>query len=59
MTQNLQKIDKGATVSFVAHRAERKIVGTVTKVNRKTVIVHEEGYGNWKVPNSLILEHVV
>jgi len=37
-TQNIRKVVKGACVSFT-DRSGRKIVGTVTKVNRKTVEV--------------------
>ena len=42
----------GDTVEFTG-RGGRTVTGTVTKINRKTVIVNE-GYTNWKVPASLL-----
>mgnify|MGYP000630196800 CR=1 FL=1 len=57
-TQNIRKVVKGACVSFV-DRSGRKIVGTVTKVNRKTVEVRggmSNGVFNttYKVPGSML-----
>lgn len=43
----------GDTVKFQG-RGGRKVVGTVEKVNRKTVIVNEAGYGRWRVTASLL-----
>ena len=43
----------GDTVSFTG-RNGRKVVGTVEKINRKTVIVAESGYGRWKVTASML-----
>ena len=42
----------GDTVEFDARG--RTVRGTVTKINRKTVIVNEPGYGSWKVTASLL-----
>lgn len=42
----------GDTVEFEARG--RVVTGVVTKINRKTVIVREAGYGNWKVTASLL-----
>mgnify|MGYP000347118039 FL=1 len=57
-TQNIRKVVKGACVSFT-DRSGRKIVGTVTKVNRKTVEVRggmSNGVFNttYKVPGSML-----
>ena len=56
--RNIQKVVKGACVSFT-DRSGRKIVGTVTKVNRKTVEVlggMSNGVFNttYKVPGSML-----
>jgi len=55
---NIRKVIKGSVVSFV-DRSGRKIVGTVTKVNRKTVEVRggmSNGIFNttYKVPGSML-----
>jgi len=42
----------GDTVEFEARG--RVVRGTVTKINRKTVVVREQGYGQWKVTASLL-----
>lgn len=57
-TQNIRKIVKGALVSFVDRRGV-KVLGTVTKVNRKTVEVlgsTSNGVFNsrYKVPGSML-----
>jgi len=56
--RNIQKVVKGACVSFT-DRSGQKIVGTVTKVNRKTVEVRggmSNGVFNtiYKVPGSML-----
>ena len=56
--RNIQKVVKGACVSFV-DRNGVKVVGTVTKVNRKTVEVRggmSNGIFNttYKVPGSML-----
>lgn len=42
----------GDTVEFDARG--RTVRGTITKINRKTVVVREQGYGQWKVTASLL-----
>lgn len=42
----------GDTVTFEARG--RTVTGKVTKVNTKTILVNEPGYGNWKVTASLV-----
>ena len=42
----------GDTVEFDARG--RTIRGVVTKINRKTVVVREQGYGQWKVTASML-----
>ena len=42
----------GDTVEFEARG--RVVRGTVTKINRKTVVVREQGYGQWRVTASLL-----
>ena len=42
----------GDTVEFEARG--RTVTGKITKINRKTVIVSEPAYGNWKVTASLL-----
>lgn len=42
----------GDWVEFAARG--RTITGKVTKINSKTVIVNEIGYGNWRVTASLL-----
>lgn len=42
----------GDAVEFTARG--RTITGKVTKINSKTVIVNEIGFGNWKVTASLL-----
>jgi len=42
----------GDTVQFDAR--DRTVTGVVTKINRKTVVVREQGYGQWRVTASLL-----
>ena len=47
-----------AKVKFVSSRDGRTVLGTVTKINRKTVLVREErgNYApfNWRVPANML-----
>jgi hypothetical protein len=43
----------GATVKFVHNRTGRLHIGTVTKINRKKVIVRE-GKTDWTVPAAML-----
>ena len=42
----------GDTVEFDARG--RTVRGVVTKINRKTVVVREDGFGQWKVTASML-----
>jgi len=48
---NTQRLAVGDAVKFAARGLV--VTGTVTKINRKTVIV-KDGYTNWKVAASLL-----
>jgi len=48
---NTQRLAVGDTVKFAARG--HVVTGTVTKINRKTVMV-KDGYTNWKVAASLL-----
>lgn len=48
---NTQRLAVGDTVKF--NSRGQVVTGTVTKINRKTVMV-KDGYTNWKVPASLL-----
>jgi hypothetical protein len=47
-----------SNVKFVSSRDNRTVLGTVTKINRKTVLVREErgNYApiNWRVPANML-----
>lgn len=51
--QTTRSLRVGDTVEF-AGRGGRMVRGTVEKINRKTVIVAEAGYGRWRVTASLL-----
>jgi len=40
--------------TYLSRARGRVVRGTVFKVNPKTVIVKEQGYGNWKVPAAML-----
>lgn len=46
----------GSSVKFVSSRSGQTILGTVEKINRKYVIVKENGklYGTWRVPANML-----
>jgi FKBP-type peptidyl-prolyl cis-trans isomerase 2 len=50
--QTTRELATGDSVEFEARG--RTVKGTVIKINRKTVIVYEAGYGKWKVPASML-----
>lgn len=50
--QTRRSLVVGDTVEFVARG--KVINGSVSKVNRKTVIVRQAGFGNWKVPADML-----
>lgn len=45
----------GDTVQFTG-RANRTVVGTVEKINRKTVVVNSPTQGKWKVTASMLTQ---
>lgn len=46
---------KGSKVKFVSSRSGKNITGTVTKINRKYIIVHEDNsFTNWRVPANML-----
>jgi hypothetical protein len=49
---NTQRLAVGDPVEFTARGLT--VRGTVEKINRKTVIVKEQGYGRWRVAASLL-----
>jgi len=51
--QTTRSLRIGDTVEFDG-RNGRTVQGTVTKINRKTVVVREAGYGQWRVTASLL-----
>ena len=51
--QTLQQLRLGQTVSFHS-RKSGPVLGTLIKVNRKTVIVASEDGRQWKVPISMV-----
>ena len=55
--KNKFTLRKGSSVKFVSSRSGQTILGTVEKVNRKYVIVKENGKsfgGNWRVPANML-----
>lgn len=47
---------KGSQVKFTSSKNGQTILGTVEKVNRKFIIVRENGkaFGNWRVPANML-----
>lgn len=57
--QNKRSLPVGSSVKFYASKMGRDIFGTVTKVNRKFVIVREQNSSslfatNWRVPANML-----
>jgi hypothetical protein len=57
--QNKQTLKPGSSVKFYSSKQARLVIGTVTKVNRKYVIVREQTSGqfaisNWRVPANML-----
>ena len=46
----------GSQVKFTSSKTGHIVLGTVEKVNRKYIIVRENGkaFGNWRVPASML-----
>lgn len=49
-------LGKGSIVKFTSSRSGKVVTGTVEKVNRKFVIVRENGMisANWRVPANML-----
>lgn len=47
---------KGSQVKFTSSKSGQTVLGTVEKVNRKYIIVRENGkaFGNWRVPANML-----
>ena len=47
---------KGSQVKFTSSKSGQTVLGTVEKVNRKFVIVRENGkaFGSWRVPANML-----
>lgn len=56
--QNRGSMVVGTKVKFTSSRSGRTVFGTVQKVNRKFIIVRENGYntlgGTWRVPANML-----
>ena len=46
----------GSQVKFTSSKSGLTVLGTVEKINRKFIIVRENGkaFGNWKVPANML-----
>jgi hypothetical protein len=46
----------GSQVKFTSSKSGQTVLGTVEKVNRKFIIVRENGkaFGNWRVPANML-----
>jgi len=55
-TKNKFSLVKGTQVKFTSSRSGQIVLGTVEKVNRKFVIVRENGkaFNNWRVPANML-----
>ena len=54
--KNKYSLRTGSLVKFTSSKTGVTILGTVEKVNRKFVVVRENGkaFGNWRVPASML-----
>jgi hypothetical protein len=55
-SKNKFTLRTGSQVKFTSTRNGQTILGTVEKINRKFVIVKENGkaFGNWRVPANML-----
>jgi len=55
-TKNKFTFRAGTSVKFVHNRTGQTILGTVEKINRKFIIVREQGkaFGSWRVPANML-----
>jgi hypothetical protein len=56
VTKNKFTLVKGSQVKFTSSKTGQTVLGTVEKVNRKFIIVRENGkaFGNWRVPANML-----
>jgi exosome complex RNA-binding protein Csl4 len=52
--QNTGSLVIGSKVKFTSTRNGQTVLGTVEKVNRKYIIVREQGRGAWRVPANML-----
>jgi len=54
--QNKRAMTIGTIVKFTSSRTGMPVTGTVEKINRKFIIVRENGkaFGNWRVPANML-----
>ena len=53
--QNKREMTVGSVVKFVSSRDGRTVLGTVKKVNRKYILVNENGRpATWRVPANML-----
>ena len=52
--QNKRAMTVGTIVKFTSSRTGAPVTGTVKKINRKFIIVSENGFGNWRVPANML-----
>jgi hypothetical protein len=48
------QLNIGCQVRFVSSRDGQYVLGTVEKINRKTIIVGTTGRGTWRVPANML-----
>lgn len=55
-TKNKFSFRAGAQVKFTSSRNGQTVLGTVEKINRKYIIVRENGkaFGSWRVPANML-----
>ncbi len=56
VNQNKRAMTVGTIVKFTSSRTGVSVTGTVEKINRKFIIVRENGkaFGNWRVPANML-----
>jgi len=56
VNQNKREMRVGTLVKFTSSRTGMPVTGTVQKINRKFIIVRENGkaFGNWRVPANML-----
>jgi hypothetical protein len=52
--KNKYTLTVGTKVQFTNNRSGKIVFGSVEKVNRKFIMVRENGYGMWRVPANML-----